>query len=118
DDKRRGPFSIGVALAAPVPSDWLPSPESAPTTVRVAAIGHGHLFVGNELSPAKERLLLNTCNWLLGREDRMPHEGKPWSYPRVHLEPLDSQLWHWGTLVGLPLLFAYFGVVVVMIRRL
>ena len=118
DEKRRGPFSIGVAVNAPVPSDWPANPVDKPRTVRpVAAIGHGHLFVGPELSPAKEKLLLNTCNWLLGREDRMPTEGKSWSYPRVHLEPRDLELWHWGTQLGLPLLFAYLGVVVVMIRR-
>jgi hypothetical protein len=84
----------------------------------VVAIGHGHLFCGKDLSPAKEQMLLNTCNWLLGRNDRLPSTGERWSYPRVQLDPLQRELWHWGTQLGLPLLFAYLGVVVVMVRRL
>jgi hypothetical protein len=115
DEKRRGPFSIGVAVEAPVPSTWNPD---APRTVRVAAIGHGHIFVGQELSPAKEELLLNTSNWLLGREDRLPKEGKDWSYPRAHLSDMDKLLWQCGLWAGLPALVAYVGVIVVMIRRL
>jgi hypothetical protein len=118
DEKRRGPFCIGVAVEAPVPSTWNPGRSGETKTVRVAAIGHGHIFVGEELSPAKEQLLLNTCNWLLGREDRLPREGTEWRYPRAHLSEMEQMLWQWGMLVGLPALVAYVGVIVVMIRRL
>ena len=30
----------------------------------------------------------------------------------------DQFLWHWGTFVGLPVLFAFFGCVVLLFRRL
>jgi hypothetical protein len=36
----------------------------------------------------------------------------------VALAERDRELWHWGTQLGLPLLFAYFGVVVLLVRRL
>jgi hypothetical protein len=85
----------------------------------VAVIGQGEVFVGSELSPAKERLFLQTANWLLGRDDYLPRADHPWSYPRVPLPPESSEhrLWLWGAF-GLPLLFAYLGLVVLLIRRL
>jgi hypothetical protein len=88
-----------------------------PTTVRVAAIGHGGLFVGPELSPPKERLLLNTCNWLLGRDERLPHPAGEWQYPRVHLSERAASLWFLGTLVALPALFVFLGRLVLLTRR-
>jgi hypothetical protein len=118
DEKRHGPFSIGVAVQAPLPSSWFPDQTNADRTVRVAAIGHGHIFNGSNLSTAQEQVLLNTCNWLLGREDRLPREGQQWSFPRAHVPPVERQLWEWGMLAGLPVLIAYIGVIVVMIRRL
>ncbi|HTK76897.1 MAG TPA: hypothetical protein VL371_16640, partial [Gemmataceae bacterium] len=154
DEKRRGPFPLGVAVETPVPAEWYDSRIAAAdvaekvlaggeatgplavaaagltsdaiakqanvpeTRVRVAAIGHGGLFVGPELSPAKESLLLNTCNWLLGRDERLPHESAiPWHYPRVNLSEQDATLWSWGTLVALPGLFVYLGRVVLLGRR-
>jgi hypothetical protein len=88
--------------------------------------------------------MLNTCNWLLGRDDRLPRDDPKhrWAYPRVQLEspqalwhwgsqadPADEQerdrqrrvqqeLWHWGTQVGLPALFLYLGLVVLLVRRM
>jgi hypothetical protein len=119
DEKRRGPFPIGVAVETTIPDTWYGSPNAQPATVRVAAIGNGGLFTGKDLSPAKEQLLLNTCNWLLGRDDLLTKEDNPaWRYPRVTLDPRARTLWHWGAWVGLPALFAYFGLVVVMVRRL
>jgi hypothetical protein len=118
-EKRRGPFPIGVAVETTLPEDWYGSSNVKPATVRVAAIGNGGLFTGKDLSPAKEQLLLNTCNWLLGRDDLLTQENNPpWRYPRVTLSPRAQNLWHWGAWVGLPGLFAYLGLVVVMVRRL
>jgi hypothetical protein len=154
DEKRRGPFPLGVAVETTVPPEWYDSRVAAAevaekvlaggeatgplavaaagvtsnaiakqanvpeTRVRVAAIGHGGLFVGPELSPAKESLLLNTCNWLLGRDERLPRESPvPWRYPRVNLTEQDATLWWWGTLVALPGLFVYLGRVVLLGRR-
>jgi hypothetical protein len=118
DEKRRGPFPIGVAAEVPVPADWYSGKPASPEYVRVAAIGSGSLFSGPELSPAKEELLLNTCNWLLGRDQLLPRKDRVWSYPRVALDAKTQSVWHWGTWVGLPALFAYFGLIVLMIRRL
>jgi hypothetical protein len=153
DEKRRGPFPLGVAVETTVPPEWYDPRVAAAgvadkvlaggeatgpiaaaaglttdaiakqakvpeTRVRVAAIGHGGLFVGPELSPAKESLLLNTCNWLLGRDERLPRESAvPWHYPRVNLTEQASTLWAWGTLVALPGLFVYLGRVVLLGRR-
>jgi hypothetical protein len=118
DEKRTGRFPIGVAEEVLVPSEWRLKTSGGPAWVRVAVIGQGGLFVGKELSPATERLFLNTANWLLGREDHLPREVSTWAYPRVELSERDRDLWHWGTQLGLPLLFAYLGVVVLLLRRL
>jgi hypothetical protein len=110
--------ALTVAADGGLPADVYAPKGERPTTVRVAAVGHGGLFVGPELSPAKERLLLNTCNWLLGRDERLPHESaEPWRYPRVHLDERAQKLWFWGTLVALPGLFIYAGRVVLLARR-
>jgi hypothetical protein len=118
EEKRRGPFTVGVAVETPLPASWYPEKPGDAPKVRVAVIGHGHILVGQDLTPAKEELLLDTCNWLLRRQDHLPHEGAEWSYPRVQLSDLDRALWQFGMLLGLPVLAAYLGVIVVMIRRL
>jgi hypothetical protein len=119
DEKRRGPFPIGVAIETKLPADWYADSKPAePATVRIAAIGNGTLFTGADLSPAKEELLLDTCNWLLGRDDLLPSADRVWQFPRVDLTPREHTLWHWGTWLGLPGLFAYLGLVVLMVRRL
>jgi len=118
EEKRRGPFPIGVAVETTLPAGWYPDKSSKPATVRVAAIGNGSVFTGSELSPAKEELVLDTCNWLLGRDDLLPKAEHVWAYPRVSLNAREHTLWHWGAWLGLPALFAYFGLVVLLIRRL
>jgi hypothetical protein len=117
DEKRRGAFPVGVAVKAQLPSSWYPRSADS---VRVAVIGQGDVFVGPKLSPARERLFLQTANWLLGRDDYLPRADHPWSYPRVPL-PADSHehyLWLWGTRLGLPVLFGFLGFVVLLLRRL
>jgi hypothetical protein len=116
--KRRGAFPVGVAIDTPLPASWTSSDGSA-KSVRVAVIGQGEVFVGSELSPAKERLFLQTANWLLGRDDYLPRADHPWSYPRVALPPgsVEYRLWLVGA-IGLPFLFAYLGLVMLLIRRL
>jgi hypothetical protein len=118
DEKRRGPFPVGLAVEARLPAVWYAEAGTKPGIVRVAAIGSGSVFTGQELSPAKEELLLNTCNWLLGRDDLLPRADRVWSYPRVTLNPREQALWHWAGWVGLPAVFAYLGLVVVLVRRL
>jgi hypothetical protein len=113
--KRLGPFPIGVAAEV---TNWLSTDAAEPTTARVAVIGHGGLLMGQTLTPVREKLLLDTCNWLLGRDDRLTQSGTLWSYPRLAMDAKQQSLWHWGTQLGLPVLFAYFGLVVVMVRRM
>jgi hypothetical protein len=117
DARRRGPFPIGVALETKLPADWYDSPAAKPATVRVAAIGQGGFFTGKDLPPAQEVLMTNTVNWLLGRDDYLPNADHPWSYPRVDLPDKDKELWLLGARVGLPVLFAYLGFVVLLARR-
>jgi hypothetical protein len=118
DEERRGPFPIGVAVQTPVPAEWHDSPSATPAVVRVAVIGQGGFFTGKELKPAQERLMLNTCNWLLARDDRLPRDDRPWSYPRVWLDDYGRTLWILGALLGLPGLFLYFGGVVRLWRQM
>jgi hypothetical protein len=118
EKERLGPFPIGVAAEVTLPADWYEDKEARPATVRVAAIGHGGLFMGNTLSPIKEKLFLDVCNWLLGRDDLLAKQGVVWEYPRVALAASDNALWQWGTRLGMPVLFVYLGFVVLLVRRL
>jgi hypothetical protein len=61
---------------------------------------------------------LDTCNWLMGRDDLLTHASPPWQFPRLSLGRNEAMLWQWGARLGLPALFAYLGLVVLMVRRL
>jgi hypothetical protein len=122
DKRRRGPFPVAVAVETQVPADWYASAADRPATVRVAAIGHGGFFTGRDLTRDPERLpsgqlMVNTINWLLGRDDYLPQAGVLWSYPRVDLQPRERTLWFWAA-GGLVALSLYLGVVVWLVRRL
>ena len=116
--KRRGPFPVGVAFETVAPARWQTTAADRPATIRVAAVGHGGVFIGKELTPAQQGLLLDSCNWLLGRDDRLARPGREWRYPRVEMSEYEQNLWLWGARLGLPLLFAYLGAVVLLLRRL
>src|SRR5262249_12976687 len=120
--RRRGPFPIGVAVETPLPSAWYGSASDRPATVRLAVIGQGGFFTGRELPPAQERLFVHTIRLPLGRDDQLPRDENVWSYPRVNdTIPPDSEteyLWLWGVRLGLPVLFAFSGLVVLLFRRL
>jgi hypothetical protein len=118
DKSRLGPFPIGVAVETTVPKDWYTDKDAKPAKVRVAAIGQGGVFIGKTLPPAKEKLLLDVSNWLLGRDDLLTKGNDPWQYPRVVLGDTQQALWQWGMRLGLPILFAYVGLIVLMVRRL
>lgn len=118
DEKRRGPFPVGIAVQVTLPADWYADKAARPATVRIAAVGHGGLFSGPELSPAKEQLALHTCNWLLGRDDLLPTAERQWKFPRVALEERERLLWNVVPWAGFPALFLYLGLVVVLVRRL
>ena len=75
--------------------------------------------LGNTLSPIKEKLFLDVCNWLLGRDDLLARQvNVPWSYPRVALADSENALWQSGTRLGMPLLFVYLGLMVLMVRHM
>jgi hypothetical protein len=116
--KRRGPFPIAAAAEVSLPAAWYTDKDAKPAKVRLAAIGQGGLFVENVLPPVKEKLFLDVCNWLLGRDDLLTKEEAHWEFPRVVLADNQQQMWEWGTRLGLPLLFAYLGFVVLLVRRL
>lgn len=85
---------------------------------RVVVFGSGGLFVGPELKPAQEKLLLHTANWLVNRPDRLPVvPDQEWAFPRVSLSDRETTLWRWGTAAGLPLLAVYLGLLAVLVRR-
>ncbi len=122
ETRRRGPFPIGVAVETALPREWYASQSDKPARVRLAVIGQGGFFTGKDLPAAQEKLFVQTINWLLGRDDRLPRDEQLWSYPRVNdTIPPDSSteyLWLWGARLGLPVLFLYLGFVVVLFRRL
>jgi hypothetical protein len=114
----RKSFSIGVALERTLPKGWYKDDTENPKQVRIAAIGNGHLFTDEELTPAKSKLLVDTCNWLVGRDDYLArNNGMHWQYPRMQMTDTVRQLWTWGLVGGLPMLFAYAGLVVLLLRR-
>lgn len=119
DEPRRGQFPIAVAVEAPVPFRWAVGRGEQPK-VRVAAIGSGGVFNGPDLTPAKEKLLLDTCNWLLGRDDALPRQAETttWQYPRVEMTTREHHIWLLVALLGLPGLCAYLGVIVLLVRWL
>jgi hypothetical protein len=108
-----------IAADGVLPSDAFAASDKGytPVRVRVAAIGHGGLFTGADLSPARERLLLTTSNWLLGRDERLPHTTGEWEYPRVRLTRRAEIFWTLGTMLALPAIFAFLGVMVLTARR-
>jgi hypothetical protein len=117
-EERAGPFPIAAAVQEKLPASWYAEKGGTPATVRVAVIGHGGVFMGPALTPAKEKLLLDVTNWLLGRDDLLARNSQAWEYPRVDLTTEDASLWRWGMIGGLPLLSLYLMAVVLMVRRL
>jgi hypothetical protein len=117
DEERHGPFPIGVAVETQVPASWFDKDSAKAPKVRVAVIGSGGAFVGPTLSPLKEKLFLDTVNWLLGRDDLLAKDSETWEYPRVELTPLELNCWY-AVSYGLPVLFIYMGMVVWLVRRM
>lgn len=115
--------SLLVESATPIDPYTKTDPTYKPVTVRVAAIGHGGVFISADASnpklpPAREQLLLQTVNWLLGRDDRLAKSEQVWQYPRVELSRQAEIAWIGGAWLGLPALFIYIGGLVLMARRI
>jgi hypothetical protein len=118
-----GPLGGGLPLAIPAalisPDDLVAG--SNRKTVRVAVFGHGGLFNGPKLDAGQEALLMDTVNWQLRREERLPAtvpDSARWRYPRVPLDAKTETYWTWGAALGLPLAAAFLGVMALMLRRL
>ncbi|HEY2910338.1 MAG TPA: hypothetical protein VGI99_08825, partial [Gemmataceae bacterium] len=117
-EERRGPFPVAVAIDGRLPSKWFDQPKPAIPNERLVVIGSGAVFVGTELKPVQEKLLLDSVNWLLKRPDRLPKESEQaWSYPRVDLPQRDLILWRWSTAALMPLAVVIVGLFAVMFRR-
>jgi hypothetical protein len=52
------------------------------------------------------------------RDELLVKDKPTWRYPRVALDANEQELWHWGAQLGLPGLFVYLGLAVLMVRRL
>lgn len=141
DEERKGPFPVGVAIELPAPTaselkivSALPGLAGGLSTfglalegmlqdrpkVRIVSYGHGGLFTGEKLTPGQETLLLHTLNWQLRRDERLPStpsDDEKWRYPRVELTSRETAAWRLGTLLGLPIACAVFGLIVLMVRR-
>lgn len=100
---------------------------------RLIVIGSGNVFNGRELKPSNEQLLLHCCNWLIGRDSRLPsnhtendvnsdsekpNKNSIWKYPRVKISQEKIGFWELAPWVGPPVIFLYLGAVVWLIRRL
>ena len=112
---------LGLAFATTNPDRFQAALTKEPKTTRIVVFGHGGLFVGKELDPGRETLLLQSVHWSLGRETEMPRGADvagTWRYPRLKPTPVEYAAWRWGTFLGLPMLAAYFGLIVLMLRRL
>ncbi len=118
EEKRRGPFPIAVAAEVQLPGSWYDKSGQGAHKDRVVVVGQGGVFVGTSLTPVREKLLLDTCNWLLGRDDLLAKNNEVWEYPRVLLSDTQRDLWHWAMFLGVPLLFVYIGLMVFMVRRM
>jgi len=119
EERRRGPFPIGVAVETQIPASWYgDSPPAKLPEVRLAVLGHGGVFMGENLKPMNEKLFLDTANWLMGRDDLLARDSQTWSYPRVSLSDSENALWQWATRLGLPFVFVYLGMVMLLVRRM
>ncbi len=109
----------GLAFSTTNPDRFHAAMTKELLTTRLVVFGHGGLFNGKELEPGRETLLLQSVHWSLKRDDQMPRDAaEKWHYPRLQLSPVEYASWRWGTFLGLPLLAAYLGLIVLMLRRL
>ena len=104
-ERRNGPFPIAAAVEiyrpdTPSPSTvtgivGLAGSNDGPLPVmarlyqkpgpktRLVVIGSGNVFTGKTLSVIQQKLLVDSCNWLLGRDDLLAGRKDTWQYPRV-----------------------------------
>jgi hypothetical protein len=79
-------------------------------------IGHGGVYNGATMSPVREMFLVDTCNWLLGRDHELALKADVWKYPRVELTPRAYHMFAWAWL-ALGIVFAFLGTAVWLVRH-
>lgn len=112
-DEQRGPLPVGVAIERPSN----PRAKEGSKTTRLGVVGKAALYTGAELAPENEKLFVDLANWLLRRDYLLGLETTEWSYPRMEIGLKASARWLWFLRLGMPLLCAFFGAVVLMYRR-
>lgn len=120
-ERRRGPFPVGAVAEEQLPESWFAKDEKHPGFVRSAVIGEAWWLIGPALDPARERLVTDLFNWLIGRDDRLarrPDEGAVWEYPRLEWSAEKAGLWRSGLGFGMPMAAAFLGFTVLLYRRL
>jgi len=120
-ERRRGPFPVGAVAEEKLPESWFGKDEKAPGYVRTAVIGEAWWLIGPTLDPARERLVTDLFNWLIGRDDRLarrPGDDGEWEYPRLGWSAEKAGLWRSGLEFGMPMLAAFVGFTVLLYRRL
>ena len=118
DARRRGPFPIAVAAEVALPASWFGEKELAGTKTRIAVIGHGGAFSGEDLSPTQKQLVLDVSNWLLSRDDLLAKDGTVWQFPRLELSSTQDTLIFLLLVIVPPALSVFLGAVVFLVRRM
>ncbi len=116
EEVRRGPFPVGIAVEATLPSAWFEKDSETIRKPRIVVVGSGNAFVGTDLPPVKQRAFLDMVNWLAGRDDLLVRDVATWQYPRAEIGEADRRYW-FGLAAALPVLCLYFGFMVLMVRN-
>lgn len=143
-ERRQGPLPVAAAAVVELPRSWTPerseeawaasivalaglplhsagvlvAPRTTKETERLAVVGSGAAFVGKNLTPVQQKLLLDLSNWLLGRDDLLARNQETWEYPRVAFSETSYLLWQWFTRLGLPVFFVVLGATVLLVRQM
>ena len=116
-ERRRGPFPLAAAATVTLPQKWYKDGER-PGQARVVVIGNGGAFGGKDLNPVQQKLLIDSVNWLLGRDDLLAQDHQPGQYPRLQLSDTEFYAWVWALWAGPVLAATYLGVLVWLVRRM
>ena len=86
-------------------------------STRLAVLGKARLITGEKLDPDNEKLFITLVNWLLRRDYLLGLKTTEWAYPRMEIGEQPRDRWLWFLRLGMPVLCAFAGAVVLMYRR-